>query len=149
MVELGVVARIEGDVATVSFARRGECDRCRMCRVAGDGSKCVIDVKNSLEVSVGDYVKVEVFNGRIHTLSALIYALPLLLTAICVGLGTLMGLIETVILGVAGFAVGMGIAIPVDLCVIRKAKGFKPVMTEIISEAEYLKSKVDTYQICG
>ena len=134
MVECGVVSRVKGGNATVCFAHRGECDRCHICDVSRDGMKCELSMPNTLDVSVGDYVKVEVYKKSVRMLSAAMYSLVLLLTGIGVLIGTFMSLGATVILGVVGFLVGLGVALGIDFGVIRKRRGFKPMMIEIMSD---------------
>lgn len=142
MVEYGVVSRVNGGKATVCFDRRGECDRCHICDTSRDGMKCELILPDTLGVMVGDYVKIEVYRKSVRMLSAAMYSLVLLLTGIGVLIGTFMSLGATVTLGLGGFVVGLGVAIGIDFGVIRKKRGFKPVMLEISTEAEYLKNKV-------
>lgn len=140
MTECGKVVRIDGERATVSFKRRGECDRCKICTVSKDGISSEITLANSLDLSVGDFVKVELYIKKIRVASALLYLLPLVLTALGAGLGVLMSVGASVILAAAGIVVGLAFAVPIDVCVVRKRQGFSPRMVEACSEAEYLKS---------
>jgi len=140
MTEYGRVSRLDGDIATVVFERRGECDRCRMCSVAKDGIHVEIKLENTLGINVGDYVKVRVFKKKIRLGSALIYLLPLCLTALCAGLGALASLGASILLGITGLVVGLAFAVPIDVFLIRKKDGYKPVMLEVCGEADYLNN---------
>ena len=136
------MSRVNGGMATVCFDRHGECDRCHICDVSRDGMKCELSVPDTLNVSVGDYVKVEVYKRSVRVLSAAMYSLVLLLTGIGVLIGVFMSLGATVILGVSGFVLGLGVAVGIDFGVIRRKRGFKPAMVELSAEAEYLKNKI-------
>lgn len=141
MLECGRVKTVDGDIATVIFSRHGECDRCHICRASNDGTNCELKVVNTLNACAGDCVKVEVYRRSTRVLSAALYLLPLALTAIGVAIGCFLSAAATAIIGAACFAAGIAIAIPIDVCVIRKKKGFAPEMTEIGSEAEFEANK--------
>ena len=46
MIERGVVTKTQGNLATVSFKRRGECDKCQRCKVSNDCTRVEIQVEN-------------------------------------------------------------------------------------------------------
>ncbi len=141
MLEYGKVARIKDGEATISFCRRGECDKCRLCEVTKDGASCVLKLPNSLDVAEGDFVKVKICKTSLWRKWTALYFLPLALTAIGAGVGTLMSAGASAILAVAGLVAGLAFAVPIDVCVLRKRKGFKPYIAEMCTEAEYQKNK--------
>lgn len=138
MNEIGRIIKAEKNMATVRFARKGECDRCLICSPAKDGAHVDLDVDNSLDLSVGDYVNVEVRDNRVLRASVLIYLIPLILVALGAGLGSLAGAATAIIIGILGLVVGLAFSVPIDICVIRKRSGAKPRMTEPATEESYL-----------
>ena len=140
MIETGEVIRVNDGRATVRFARHGECESCRICSVVKDGLHSELDLPNDLDVGTGDFVRVEVYNKKVRVLSALLYFIPLLLTAFGAGIGTLMSLGASIILAIAGLIVGIAFAVPIDVCVVRRKSGFSPRMTGVCTEEEYLQA---------
>ena len=139
MTEIGKIIKLNDDKATVRFFRKGECDRCLICTTVKDGAQVELSVKNSLELNVGDFVKVEVYKKSNYRKSMLIYLLPLVLVALGAGLGSLAGLGASILLGIAGIVVGLAFALPIDICVLRKNGA--PRMIEVCTEIDYLNAK--------
>ncbi|MCM1306267.1 MAG: SoxR reducing system RseC family protein [Bacteroides sp.] len=139
MTEIGKIVKVKDGVALVRFFRKGECDRCLMCSTTKDGSQTELSLKNTLDLNVGDYVKVEVYKKKNYVMSILVYALPLLLAALGAGLGSLAGLATSILLGIAGIVVGLAFALPIDICVLRKNGA--PKMIEVSREIDYLNAK--------
>lgn len=139
MTEIGRIIRLDGENAAVRFFRRGECDRCLICTVARDGAQVELSVRNSLGLNVGDFVRVEVYKRSSYRKSILLYLLPLALTALCAGLGSLASLGASILLGIAGLVVGLAFALPIDICVLRR--GIASRMTEVCREIDYLNAK--------
>ncbi len=138
MIEKGKIVKIKGDKATVQFDRKSACDNCHMCAVVKDPMKVQIVVKNTLNLSVGDYVAVEMGQKYVVTAAAIVYMIPLALTGAGIGLGTLLSELWQVIFAFIGLIVGFGIAIALDK-VLKKKKGFTPQMVEIPLEQEKFK----------
>ncbi|MBR2956582.1 MAG: SoxR reducing system RseC family protein [Clostridia bacterium] len=137
MVERGVVTKVKGKRATVSFDRRSACDSCHMCAVTKDGMKVEIVVENTLGANVGDFVTVEMGEKFVLTAATIVYVLPLVLVGAGIGIGTLISELAQIIMAVGGLVVGFAIAFLLDRFVIRKRKGFSPQMKEITTgEAE-------------
>lgn len=137
MVERGVVTKVKGKRATVSFDRRSACDSCHMCAVTKDGMKVEIVVENTLNANVGDFVTVEMGEKFVLTAATIVYVLPLVLVGAGIGIGTLISELAQIIMAVGGLVVGFAIAFLLDRFVIRKRKGFSPQMKEITTgEAE-------------
>lgn len=137
MVERGVVTKVKGKRATVSFDRRSACDSCHMCAVTKDGMKVEIVVENTLGANVGDFVTVEMGEKFVLTAATIVYVLPLVLVGAGIGIGTLISELAQIIMAIGGLVVGFAIAFLLDRFVIRKRKGFSPQMKEITTgEAE-------------
>lgn len=142
MLEYGRVTKLDGGEATVSFARHGECDRCHICRVTADGADCELRMPNTCEAEEGDFVKVEIFKGSTRVLSVAVYLIALLFAAAGVIAGVVLSAGATAIFGSCGLVLGLGIAISIDLLVIRRKRGCLPEMKEVCTEAEYLKNGI-------
>lgn len=134
MVEKGVVTKRIDNLATVSFNRKGKCDKCRLCSVSNDCTKVEIKVENTLDLNEGDYVAVDMGKRGLYTAAALVYLVPVALIVIGILIGSLLSPLAQAILSVGGLIVGLSVALPVDLCVIRKSKKFVPKMIEILEE---------------
>ena len=132
MVESGVVTATKDNLATVSFKRRGECDKCQLCKVSNDCTKVEVVLENTLGVNVGDYVSVEI-GKKTHAAAALIYLVPLILVGIGIFIGSILSPLAQGILAVAGLILGLAVALPIDFCVLRKSKRLAPKMKEILS----------------
>lgn len=142
MTEYGRVVKTEGDRVTVSFLRRGECDRCMICTVGKENCATVeTQIKNTLSVNVGDCVKVKLYDKKIRLGSVLIYLLPLALTALGAGLGYLANIAVSVIIALLGLIVGLAFAVPIDVCVLRKDAGHAPRLVCVCSEEEFESNK--------
>lgn len=131
MTERGVVIKVKGKYATVSFDRKSACDSCHMCAVTKDGMKVEVVVENSLNAAVGDFVSIEMGEKFVLTAAAIVYIIPLVLVGAGIWLGTLFSELAQILLGVGGLVIGFVIAFLLDRFVIRKKKGFTPVMREL------------------
>lgn len=143
MVERGVVTKVKGKRATVSFDRRSACDQCHMCAVTKDGMKVEVVVENTLDANVGDFVTVEMGERFVLTAAAIVYVLPLLLVGAGIGIGTLLSETAQIIMAISGLVLGFVIAFILDRFVIRKRKGFSPVMKEITTGELEIKDNIE------
>ena len=134
MIEKGEVTKTQGGIATVSFNRRGECDKCQLCKVSNDCTKVEIEVENTLNVNTGDFVSVDMGKKGIRLAAALIYLVPLVLVVLGVLIGSILSPLAQGILAVAGLIVGLAVALPIDFCVIRKSNKLVPKMKDILEE---------------
>lgn len=128
-IERGTVLKVDGDFAQVAFERTARCDKCRACKVDRDGRRVVARVKNTLGAGVGDVVDVNM-RRMPQTLSCLIYLLPVILVAIGIGVGYDRSPAAMAILSAAGLILGLAVALPIDLAVLRKK--LRPVMTGFV-----------------
>ena len=144
MIEKGKIVKIKGDKATVQFDRKSACDSCHMCAVVKDPMKVQIVVKNTLNLSVGDYVAVEMGQRYVVTAAAIVYMIPLALTGAGIGLGTLISELWQVVFAFIGLIIGFGIAIVLDK-VLKNKKGFTPKMVSVpLDEEKFVTVKTKT-----
>jgi len=129
LIEWGTVVKLKGDKAVVRFNRKSACDNCRMCAVTKDGMKVEVVVKNTLNLSVGDSVAVEMGERFVLTAAVIVYIIPLLLVGLGIYLGLFISDLMSAIFAVAGLVLGFIIAISIDKQ-LKKKKGFSPRMVE-------------------
>lgn len=136
MIEVGTVSKIKrnGNVV-VSFDRKSACDQCRMCAVSKGGKTVEVILKNTLGVDVGDKVEVTMGSKYVLTAALIVYVIPLILVTIAVFAFLPLGEIAEIIASVVALFLGLGLAVVLDKCVIRKKKGFVPEMTRIVTRA--------------
>lgn len=138
MIEKGVIVKIKGDKATVQFDRKSACDKCHMCAVTKDSMKVQVVVKNTLNLNVGDYVAVEMGKRFVLTAAFIVYIIPLVLVGIGIGIGSVISEMWQAILALIGLVGGFVISVVLDR-VLRKKKGFVPVMVDIPIENEQFR----------
>ncbi len=131
MTERGVVTKIKGNKATVSFDRKSACDECHMCAVTKDTMKVEIVVENTLNANVGDFVSIEMGERFVLTAATIVYIIPLVLVFAGIMIGRVLSDLASILFAVGGLVIGFVIAFVLDRCVIRKKKGFSPQMKEI------------------
>ncbi len=131
MTERGVVTKVKGNKATVSFDRKSACDNCHMCAVTKDGMKVEIVVENTLGANVGDFVSIEMGDKFVLTAATIVYIIPLVLVFAGLMIGRILSDLAEILFAVGGLVVGFVIAFLLDRLVIRKKKGFSPRMKEI------------------
>ena len=138
MIEKGVIVKIKGDKATVQFDRKSACDKCHMCAVTKDSMKVQVVVKNTLNLNVGDYAAVEMGKRFVLTAAFIVYIIPLVLVGIGIGIGSVISEMWQAILALIGLVGGFVISVVLDR-VLRKKKGFVPVMVDIPIENEQFR----------
>jgi positive regulator of sigma E activity len=77
------------------------------------------------------------------TAAAIVYVLPLLLVGAGIGIGTLLSETAQIIMAISGLVLGFVIAFFLDRFVIRKRKGFSPVMKEITTGEPEIKDNIE------
>ena len=130
--EIGEVVAA-GKTATVKIDRKKECDGCKMCSRRRGDNYVKMRADNVLGAKVGDKVEVRVEKTFTLQASALVYLVPLAFAAI----GLLVGfftLNEKYAFGLClmMLVVGYIIVVAADR-LLRKKKGFTPVITAIIT----------------
>ena len=147
--EVGVVVRIEGELAIVKTKRSSMCDGCHsggFCKTLGGGSDMEVAAKNEVGAKVGDEVKVTVASKTFLKASFLVYMVPV--TALILGalLGTKVGSTLSPEANSDLFPVIFGLMLFLLSFVLMKlwAKGIKgggqycPVVSEILYGKTYL-----------
>ncbi len=111
MQERGRVVEIEDTVAQIAIEETGACNKCPaggMCRPAG--GKRYLKASNTIGAQVGDAVLFELSTGHSLLAIMLFFGLPVFLGLIGLIVTAGRGEIVTVIVGTAGFGLGLLIA---------------------------------------
>lgn len=148
MVERGVVAKLKskGKRAVVEFDRHAACDSCHMCVVTPTG-KVSVTLENTLNADVGDFVEVQMSDRIVITAAALVYAIPLVLAGIGLGLGFIYNVWLALGLALGGVVLGFVITYLIDKFVVRKNDKYSPKMTRIMTELEVQKAKEEEQRL--
>jgi sigma-E factor negative regulatory protein RseC len=80
--EIGCVASVEGDAATVAMPMSGECKKCGLCTVASGGREVLLEARNDAGAGAGDTVEIEIAPGRVLAAAFIIYMIPILMTIV-------------------------------------------------------------------
>ncbi len=134
MLEKGEIIKLDGNMATVRFERKGYCDTCQTCKVTKDGAHTQTEIKNTLNVNVGDFVEIDFSEKKLTLIYVCVYLIPLLLVGIAGYIGTLFNKLTLALLCVIALVVGFSISIAIDRIVVRRKKVSKPRMIRILSE---------------
>lgn len=88
MVKVGYVTSTNGEYAMVVFKRQGGCgDSCASCKLACASADVTTEIRNTLGAKVGDQVKVEMREKAFNKMILWVYAFPLVMLLIGIGLG--------------------------------------------------------------
>ena len=116
-------------MATVHFERPEACAKCGAC---GSGSqKGTITIK-AQQCAAGDWVRVELPEGRFLSATAIAYVVPLIAFLVGIGLGWLLGNGNDLAM-LAGALAGIAVSIGILYIVNRRISG-KPEWTPRITE---------------
>jgi len=90
MTEYGEVVRIDGGTAFVKFCRSSACGRCKACGMLSGQNEIVVEVPNTQDANVGDFVSVQIMTRKAVKASAIAYVFPLIMLILGVVLGWLL-----------------------------------------------------------
>ena len=147
--EVGIVQRVEGEVAVVKTKRSTLCDGCHsgsFCRALGGGSDMEVAARNEAGAKVGDEVKVTVASKTFLKASFLAYMVPVAALILGALLGSTLGPSLSAGVGPDLFAVVFGLTFFVlSFLLVRiwvRGTGtdgkYCPVISEIIHGEAYL-----------
>ena len=147
MFEAGYVSSVDGDILHVDFERSSMCDKCGACEMSEHGMH--LDVRNTVDAKVGDYLIVSLPARKILTASLLVYGIPLVFLLLGLYLGTLLpGLLHTdwntdLCAAACGILLCAAIFLILRLFEPRLAKkgSFTPQILSVMTEEEVLEYK--------
>ncbi|SET05563.1 positive regulator of sigma(E), RseC/MucC [Natronincola peptidivorans] len=88
MEKIGLVTSVKENVATVEIRRASACgENCASCKGGCAPTNHYITAKNSVDASVGQYVKLEMENKSVLRAAFLVYIVPLIGMILGIGLG--------------------------------------------------------------
>ncbi len=131
MREQGVVTEITKSGARVRLLQTTACKTCAACNVCRpDGADRVLEVSNELNAQIHDEVVVEIPPGIGLTAFFLLFGVPIIFALAGVLIGGQYSEITSIILGIIGLALGLGIA-KVFNNLLSRNKKFVPEIVEI------------------
>ena len=136
MRETGVVSKVKGKFATVRFDRKTACEHCNMCLKPREANYVELRLPNTLNAAVGDKVTVAMGNRAVLTAATLVYVLPLIPMAIILACTYKLNAYVSLGASAAGLIAGFVAVALIDRFVIRKRKGYMPVMEAILPKEE-------------
>lgn len=136
MRETGVVSKVKGKFATVRFDRKTACEHCNMCLKPREANYVELRLPNTLNAVVGDKVTVAMGNRVVLAAATLVYVLPLIPMAIILACTYKLNAYVSLGASAAGLIAGFVAVALIDRFVIRKRKGYMPVMEAILPKEE-------------
>lgn len=136
MRETGVVSKVKGKFATVRFDRKTACEHCNMCLKPREANYVELRLPNTLNAAVGDKVTVAMGNRAVLTAATLVYVLPLIPMAIILACTYKLNAYVSLGASAAGLIAGFVAVALIDRFIIRKRKGYMPVMEAILPKEE-------------
>lgn len=136
MRETGVVSKVKGKFATVRFDRKTACEHCNMCLKPREANYVELRLPNTLNAAVGDKVTVAMGNRAVLAAATLVYVLPLIPMAIILACTYKLNAYVSLGASAAGLVAGFIAVALIDRFVIRKRKGYMPVMEAILPKEE-------------
>ena len=88
MLEAGYVSKVEGQMVHLDFERSSMCDKCGACEMNEHGMH--LEVRNTVDAKVGDYLIVSLSGRKILTASLLVYGVPLIFLLLGLYLGSML-----------------------------------------------------------
>jgi sigma-E factor negative regulatory protein RseC len=85
--ELGEVVELKNKIAKIKFTRSSSCGKCTACGMTKDQKEVIINVKNTNEANIGDFVDIEIETKKAMVSSAIAYVFPLIMLIVGVVLG--------------------------------------------------------------
>lgn len=77
MEETGTVREINSGKMTVEMERKSACSSCKMCAMAREGGKMLLELENDINAAPGDKVALELPGSSILVAALLAYAVPM------------------------------------------------------------------------
>lgn len=147
MLEAGYVSRIDGEMLHLDFERSSMCDKCGACEMSEHGMH--LDVCNTVDAKVGDYLIVSLPSKKILTASLLVYGIPLAFLLIGLYLGSRLPALLHTTWNADLSAAGCGILLcAVVFLILRlfepkmaKKGSFTPEILSVMTEEEVLQYK--------
>lgn len=134
MIRTGFVKAKKGDKLSVCFERPSSCEGCKGCSKGLMSKSELLTVFG--EAEVGDFVDVQMPEGRVFQASLLAYALPLCMLIAGLAVGSLLGLSDTVafVMALAGLVLGFVLARLAEK-ILSKKKNWRPTIIAVHKDA--------------
>lgn len=131
--QIGFVDSLEGELAYVSFATRGECEKCGACSGGKGGGRLL--ARNDAGASVGDRVRVESSGRAMIAIAFVVFALPICALFAGLGAGSLVAAAvgaNAAAVGGVGAALAFAAAVAAAIAYDRRSKKESSTVVRIV-----------------
>ena len=133
MKEVGIVSKIQKDIATVEVDKKDECSKCGMCLFPQGVNAITFNANNKVGAKLGDTVVIERYADGGFLSAVLVFLVPLIL----IGLSVFLGLciikwqLSVLILSLSLIILWYIILSKIDK-ILKRKWGYKTVVVEIL-----------------
>ena len=133
MKEVGIVSKIQKDIATVEVDKKDECSKCGMCLFPQGVNAITFNANNKVGAKIGDTVVIERYADGGFLSAVLVFLVPLIL----IGLSVFLGLciikwqLSVLILSLSLIILWYIILSKIDK-ILKRKWGYKTVVVEIL-----------------
>ncbi|MBE5737579.1 MAG: hypothetical protein E7348_04175 [Clostridiales bacterium] len=133
MKEVGIVSKIQKDIATVEVDKKDECSKCGMCLFPQGVNAIAFNANNKVGAKLGDTVVIERYADGGFLSAVLVFLVPLIL----IGLSVFLGLciikwqLSVLILSLSLIILWYIILSKIDK-ILKRKWGYKTVVVEIL-----------------
>lgn len=84
MLSIGVVDALKGQNAIVNLTRSTACGDCGACQMGKENLERQVEAFNSVGAKVGDFVTMEMEDGKVLKAAFMVYIIPLVILVACI-----------------------------------------------------------------
>ena len=133
MKEVGIVSKIQKDIATVKVDKKDECSKCGMCLFPQGVNAITFNANNKVGAKLGDTVVIERYADGGLLSALLVFLVPLILIGVSVFLGLciIKWQISVLILSLSLIILWYIILSKIDK-ILKRKWGYKTIIVEIL-----------------
>lgn len=133
MKEIGIVSKIQKDIATVKVDKKDECSKCGMCLFPQGVNAITFSANNKVGAKLGDTVVIERYADGGLLSALLVFLVPLILIGVSVFLGLciIKWQLSVLILSLSLIILWYIILSKIDK-ILKRKWGYKTVVVEIL-----------------
>ena len=133
MKEVGIVSKIQKDIATVKVDKKDECSKCGMCLFPQGVNAITFNANNKVGAKLGDTVVIERYADGGLLSALLVFLVPLILIGVSVFLGLciIKWQLSVLILSLSLIILWYIILSKIDK-ILKRKWGYKTVVVEIL-----------------
>ena len=133
MKEVGIVSKIQKDIATVKVDKKDECSKCGMCLFPQGVNAITFNANNKVGAKIGDTVVIERYADGGLLSALLVFLVPLILICVSVFLGLciIKWQLSVLILSLSLIILWYIILSKIDK-ILKRKWGYKTIIVEIL-----------------